>query len=207
MLHLPFSEGVGTSVKDTSQFANNGIINSATWIEGRKGLWALDFDGNDDFVSILDSPSMRYADGSFSVVYWMWANAVQNTHCDTLGTESSIASQKGWTVRNLNYFYVNDGLGIKGRPNFRVKTETWQHIALVCDRDLDTLEMYVESMPTGSPTDISMCGGFEKNVGLQIGWTDSAARRYTGILVDVRVYKRVLDPIEIRNLNNLRQII
>ena len=46
-----FDEGTGNIVKDSSGNGNDGIIYSATWVDGKFGK-ALSFDGVDDYVDV-----------------------------------------------------------------------------------------------------------------------------------------------------------
>ncbi|MDI9576995.1 MAG: LamG domain-containing protein [Thermoproteota archaeon] len=63
-----FDENQGANAFDSSSYANNGAILGATWTQGKYSA-ALNFDGNNDYVSIPDSNSLRVQ--SFSLVSWV----------------------------------------------------------------------------------------------------------------------------------------
>ena len=56
-------------MKDNTGNGNDGIIHGATWINGIKGK-ALEFNGNDDYVEVQDSNSLRIR-GNIKVEAWV----------------------------------------------------------------------------------------------------------------------------------------
>jgi hypothetical protein len=53
-----FDEGAGTTTADASGNGNDGTINGATWTNDGKFGSALQFDGDNDFVRVLDNASL-----------------------------------------------------------------------------------------------------------------------------------------------------
>ncbi len=51
VLYLAGLPGGGSSIHDRSPHGNHGTITGATWKRTAGGLWHLDFDGSDDYVS------------------------------------------------------------------------------------------------------------------------------------------------------------
>jgi hypothetical protein len=70
----PFDEGAGTTAGDLSGNANNGTLkNGVTWVtEGKFGS-ALSFDGLDDYIEVMDDPSI---DLNSEVTVEAWVNGI-----------------------------------------------------------------------------------------------------------------------------------
>jgi len=67
-----FEEGVGTTVKDSSGYGNNGILENSDgdeWVEGRFGQ-ALEFDGSDDYVDCGNDSSLNTPD-AITIEAWI----------------------------------------------------------------------------------------------------------------------------------------
>src|SRR3989344_3118012 len=55
--HWTFDKGSGTIAEDSAG-SNTGILtNGPVWVEGKVGSGALEFDGVDDVIYVVDSPS------------------------------------------------------------------------------------------------------------------------------------------------------
>ena len=61
---LPQSGGV---IRDRSPYGNDGTIMGATWTRLPSGLWVLDFDGTDDWVSVNDVDSLTFLSGAVDI--------------------------------------------------------------------------------------------------------------------------------------------
>ena len=57
VLELTFYEGSGTVAHDSSKYGNHGTIYGAVWTQ-ENGVYALHFDGVDDYVLIPSNPSL-----------------------------------------------------------------------------------------------------------------------------------------------------
>ncbi|MFC1789721.1 LamG domain-containing protein, partial [Patescibacteria group bacterium] len=55
-----FSEGVGTITYDGSDYGNNGTLDGSNWTKGKID-GALQFDGNDDYISVSDNDLWDFA--------------------------------------------------------------------------------------------------------------------------------------------------
>jgi hypothetical protein len=62
--HWKFERGTGFLVADSSQSANHGILNGATWTK-EQGRGALFFDGKDDSAEIRGTPRLDMGVSSF----------------------------------------------------------------------------------------------------------------------------------------------
>jgi len=70
VLWLLFNEGSGDTVKDSSNYKNDGKITGAKWVEGYKGS-ALSFAaGANNFVEIPSSDSLQLSDKGLIIAVW-----------------------------------------------------------------------------------------------------------------------------------------
>ena len=65
-----FDEGAGTTAFDASGNGNDGTINNATWTADGKFGSALEFDGDNDYVRVLDDPTLDLTD-EVTVIAWV----------------------------------------------------------------------------------------------------------------------------------------
>lgn len=73
VLWLPLNDGSGNA-SDYSGFMNHGLINGASWVDGKYGK-ALSFDGSSDYVSIPYNASLHPA----SITLCAWVKLEQHT--------------------------------------------------------------------------------------------------------------------------------
>ena len=79
-----FDEGTGTLAHDRSGNGNNGTLTSMSspatatsgWSQSGKFGRALNFDGSDDYVSVVDSSSTNIGTGSFTINMFIKSNAI-----------------------------------------------------------------------------------------------------------------------------------
>jgi len=67
---LHFNENTGSSAFDDSGNGNTGTITGAAWTSIGMFGSALDFDGDNDYVSIADAPSLRIT-GDITLAVWI----------------------------------------------------------------------------------------------------------------------------------------
>ncbi len=81
----------------------------------------------------------------------------------------------------------------------------WTHIAITFDRVKNRAITYVNGVPDGLPTDISIVGDGVLNwnyasIGRMVGNRGTDARHFGGLIDDARIYNRPLSPKEIADL-------
>jgi hypothetical protein len=74
ILCLPFVENGGTSVYDFSGYGNHGSFNGgSSWVGGYNGS-CVKLNGSTGFISVPDSPSLRFALGKNPITIATWVN-------------------------------------------------------------------------------------------------------------------------------------
>lgn len=65
-----FDEGIGNVANDSTGNGNNGTIQGATWVTGKAGPWALDFNGTSNSVALNTTPALGDLVNNFTLSFW-----------------------------------------------------------------------------------------------------------------------------------------
>lgn len=96
VLYLPGLPGVGDIIYDRSPYSCHGTIIGATWKRLPSGLWYLDFDGTDDYVSL----AKNCPTGHFTILFWANHNPTATSGWATIyeaGLECSLFCSRAIT--------------------------------------------------------------------------------------------------------------
>jgi len=196
----------GSTAVDSSASGNDGTVSGALWVTGKIN-GALDFDGQDDYVSIPNESDFDITT-NITVAVWVKLNSQSTDNFMsfiTKGHESAWALQRAARTGGVS-FYLN-GLtnwdGLRGTAN--VFDDQWHHIAGVYDGS--RISVYVDGK---EDTFLETTGSIGTNDwDVYIGANDedvsgSTGYRYCdGLLDDARVYDRALSDEEIKELAGL----
>jgi hypothetical protein len=203
--------GINT-LYDVSGYGNNGTMNGSMtiddWVIGRNG-YALDFDGLDDYIIILDNDALDFGTGDFTVSVW-----AKNTG-STGGNQSMVAK---------NYYDGEDPAG-ENRWLFYIKTTAGGMLTFARDNDYTTLVydgdyigdniwhhfvatrvggdgyLYVDGVErafaSGFFIGYSFSNTYDLNIGSRLNGSENL---FKGNIDEVRIYNRALTPNEIMQL-------
>ena len=215
VLHWPFEEGSGTSTADLSGSNHEGTLTNmdpaSDWISS--GLadipggtsYALDFDGNNDFVNAATT-SYKGITGRLARTVSAWIK--------TTADNPPIISWGNDVVSKKFVFRVQDSNGTNGAIRIEaaggyivgakpVDDGTWHHVAAVCpaDTSLKTsdVRLYVDGEIQGisAHQEVDINTDYGENVRVGTRW---ALPRYQGQIDEVRVYDHALTPAELNAL-------
>src|SRR3989344_1315771 len=215
-----FEEGTGNSrTFDRSGNGNTGALNImdplTDWVNGATSTGqALDFDGNNDYVSVGDSVNLDIV-GSITVATWVRANSFgvcgdeerlvfkgtgpSNGNIYTLG----IGDSKAMFSLHLAIFSGSNCQGsspcIAG--NTTLATNRWYY--LVGTYDGTVIRIYVDGRLDGSQNAVST-GTADANAVL-FGARSDGQDTLTGSLDEVRIYNRALTSSEVERLYKLQK--
>jgi len=189
-------EGAGTIALDWSGHNNHGrLFGDPQWVEGYDG-GALEFDGVDDYVDCGNAADLQIRD-AISIMCWIRVNPWTKTW-ETIfakGDDSYRLSRSG----SGNAIHFGCG-GVTGSPDpyfdgTRTVTDyQWRHICGVYNGS--SMIIYIDGVE-----DSRMAATGQINAGayaLYIGENSQARGRYiTGLIDDVRVYKKAMTGAEI----------
>jgi outer membrane protein assembly factor BamB len=199
-------EGLGTVAHDGSGCGNNGTLyNGTAWADGKCGK-ALSFDGIDDCVNVLDSPCLDITK-NITVEAWICPKSYGKIPDEFGQYHAGIVSKAG--AYSLIFLYSNEththvqfminSTGIRAVKTKAISPalDQWHHIAGVYDSNY--LRVYLDgteiaNVPAENYTLVT------NNQSLRIGWDNylgTNARRFDGLIDEIRVYDRALERSEI----------
>ncbi|MBP9728012.1 MAG: LamG domain-containing protein [Candidatus Moranbacteria bacterium] len=198
----------GTTAYDRSGAGNSGTLTSgpvvATGILGQ----AVDFDGTDDYVTVVDNTTLDVGDtADMSISGWFYR--------DTFTTDNTIiAKRNGITSGDTGYliyiddatdqliFEVSDGTDEYSLTSASTFTATgWNHYAVVWDQDsAANSEIYINGSANGATDSgtIGNIGDLSNALTFRLGAEGDSGNPFDGKLDESRFYSRALSAAEIR---------
>ncbi len=199
-----FNENTGTTLADNSGNNNNGTLSgSPTWSASGKYGTAIQFDGIDDLININDANTLDLTNG---MTMEAWINPGNLT-----GYKTIICKDDG--TNNLAYAISgndNNSVTANQRPNSRIvigsatrtvtgtsklSLNTWTHIASTYDGT--TLRLFVNGVQVSA---LATTGNIKTTTNmLRIGGSPNLGTQYfSGLIDEVRIYRRALSQAEIQ---------
>jgi hypothetical protein len=183
--------------------SNHGTaFGGPTFVSGKKGNWALHFDGIDDYVQIP-----RSIQDSFSIAFWVKTTQVGGTlqgqgwlygkglvDGDVLGTVNDF----GTSLVGYNFSF---GVGNPNTTAFSttsISDDNWQHVVATRDASNGTICVYVNGLL--EDTKVGPTASRTAPPNLCIGKIRTLAYYFRGDIDDVRLYDYVLSLSEIQTL-------
>lgn len=179
-----FDENTGTKAQDSSGYGNIGTINGATWTQGKIGS-ALQFDGVNDYVEGLDSPSLDMTD-KITLIAWIKINTIDANPHSIAGKVSGY----DFAVRgsNLRFEIIPTDIDSTG---INLAANTWYHVAVTYDRsNVIFYKNGVELFRTAKS--ILLPNGNVFRIGRN-QWNEY----FNGIIDEVKIYNTTLSASEI----------
>ncbi len=213
VLYLPFDESSGNVAKDLSGNGNDGTLYVGAgdnpdnkWIDGMFGK-ALQFDGVDDYVDIIDTSSKIGINNELTVVIWV------KPEDQPLGSytyhNDIIASQCGggnglWRISTHTQFNTNELLRFQvgwipgidtwwGPPDAKAYKNQWNFLVLILNRNNGNAKFYQNGNFISSST--FSIGAKPLTNEVHIAW--DCAGYFKGTIDEVRIYNRALSEEEI----------
>jgi uncharacterized repeat protein (TIGR03806 family) len=188
---------------DTSGSGNNGAATAVSYVAGKEGAQAAQFNGTSSYVLIP-----RSVQDDFTVAMWVKTTNTAGTAgaqwWSGKGLVDGEVSGAGadWGTAIVNGKFV---LGVGGVPDdttiassVNVNDGLWHHVAATRYNNSGAMAVYVDGMLRGSGTGPTGSRTFPPN--LRIGSLQTANNFLNGTLDDVRLYDRILTAGEIAAL-------
>jgi len=202
-----FDTGSGSIANDESVNNNDGVINGATWVNGKRD-YALDFDGTDDYVLVSDSDFLDLT-GDFTIEMWIYPHDVGRGEADVWEYNQQ------WLLCKHKAFTNGDGswgiFNALERDDFHwdyqgedatdgvtdIQNNEWTHLAYTYDDTQNIFTIYVNGdIDTQATKDY---GIQNTNHDLFFGCESKGStiwHTYDGYLDEIVIYDRILEPSE-----------
>jgi len=198
VLYMPGLPGGGAAIQDRSSWGNHGSITGASWKKLPGGLWCLDFDGVDDYVSIADGDSLDFGYDSFSIRLWLY---LLDTNGDLIGKyyggqpgRWGLSIKDTYTIR----FYGAAGIAEVITDNL---VDKWQSLVFVIDMKDNEIHIYQQGKLRNSIGFIPQT--FNNDIDLTIGKFSSEQWGFLRSRIALcSIHKRALSALEIQNTFN-----
>lgn len=192
----------GTTAYDRSGNGNDGTLtNDPKAAIGKVGQ-ALQFDGVDDYVTVVDDSTLDFDTGDFSISLWVkpatYAEGAGFIHKNEGGGQSQYWLRDESTNGSLRFMTEDPsgGTAVETSDEYLTLNE-WQHI--VATRNGSTVCIYKNG--ANSVCNSGTVRNVTNNAALRIG-VGPGDTYLNGTLDEVRIYNRVLSASEILQLYN-----
>ncbi len=192
---------------------NNGGAVAATGMFGG----AVDLDGTNDFLSAVDSATLDFGTGSFTVA--LWVRPANTTSQYRVINKWDTANQQGWLM-DINT--TTGGGAAGGALRFRVDSDGaanaqsvevaaagalgagtgWRHIAAVVDTAGDRVTLYVNGNQVATTqTGMTTLADISNAAPLHVGPLPTQTERaFNGDVDEIRLYTSALTETQVRTL-------
>jgi len=184
--------------RDSSVNGNTGTLYGPSRIVDG-GHTALKFDGDNDYVQTPDSSTLQI-ENDYTISVWIKPNAIQNIWAGIVSKTDPSGLINHWTLqfdtsaqKKVIIYHPT------GSWDTKIKlsdvADAWHHIGVV--RKVDTMSSYLDGNPIHSNTWNIGPGSGDGHLNIGADRMTSSNYVYKGLVDDVRVYNRALDPNEI----------
>ena len=205
VLWLRFNEGAGTTAYDSSRQFNHGTIDGATFVDGKVGEFALDFDGNDN-VSISEVFT-DFSSTSYTIAVWIKHDSIITTNVFSnqqpvfSGREFSGNPYLYLTLRNSEYqLRYEDDNDLQTAKQSQT-AGSWVHLICVFDNTNKKVILYKNG---ANPVSETLVNEFEDLANEKMLISKAGGlTNFTGQIDDIRIYNRALSAPEVEHLYTL----
>lgn len=178
------------SMSNNLETVGNAQIDTTT---KKYGTGSMEFDGNGDYL-LFNPPETnlyQFGTGNMTIEFWFNVSAVPSNAAILSNRSSSDANALIIGLAGAGVYSTNGGIYIHSdtaqhiNMNATVTTNTWHHVALVCNSS--TLTLYYDGSSVGTASAYSINSTSKFRIGTD--GTRGAASNYTGFIDDLRITK------------------
>lgn len=218
-----FDECQGDIAYDSSGNGNNGSINigasstqtttgtctdgssASAWYNGASGKWnsSLSFDGEDDYVKIVDNEDVDITD-SISTSSWVKFSTLGNSYilAKRDNTEQQYAVYYQNSTNLLAFYTWGANSAVSG--SFSPQTDRWYHIVSTYNSSTGTGDIYVDgkAITTDNTADPITAANSDLFIAGRGDGSGGITYELNGQVDDVRIYNYVLTDKQVKTLYN-----
>jgi hypothetical protein len=199
LLWYPFNHGA----YDASGNGFHGTVNNAKLVDDphTPGNKAYYFDGDLDFINAGDSSELELVD-SFTLQAWVNPNGYTNDDKGVIMSKEGEYDIRVSSTGELNYvLYTSSGDWVNTSTGVQLDNHQWSFITLTFANKM--LKAYKNDQLLYSSQRSNLISGdkFPQENNLYVGSRqhDNELFNFKGMIDEVKIYKRVLDSVEIAN--------
>jgi hypothetical protein len=197
-----FNEASGNIVYDTSENANNGIINGANRVNGISGS-GLYFDGISNYVNITNSPGLNPAN-EITLEAWIKPNNVLSQGWNKIIAKPFTSPAYPWqqyalTLYNGRFFFELNTNGSKSEVSnsIALENDTWYYV--VGTYDGSEMKIYVNGELNGTLPKSGIIPSYPTNLHIGAGIYSGLNTEFiNGTIDEVRILDRDLSAQEVK---------
>jgi len=200
LLHM--DEGAGSTVVDASGKNNNLTLNNCSWsitdLTGFSAGKSVSFNGATSYGTAADSASLDIT-GQISIEAWIRPNVSTGTRLILVkGLNSSLR----WNYKlmqsfdNVAFSCYNGSEKLHMPASGFIAAGNTYHIVATFDESTDTVKIYGNGVEKYSGTETSAM--LTNDDALRVGLEDSSEYPFSGLIDEVRIYNRILTPVEVK---------
>jgi hypothetical protein len=184
-----FGAGAGSKVWDQIG-TSHGDITGATWTQKSNGIYTLDFDGNNDDVTISQSTDWYNQDWTLSLWFKLDALPVGAVHDTIFAQQDGGGTGRSWLLINGNTNALASLVSGTILNSIVIGTATWYHAVATFDESEDDLTIFVNGNQEANATRNmeSAAGDFI------IGASKALLNGLNGLVNEVAIYNTILSP-------------
>ena len=195
-----FDDNGGTVVSDKSVYGNDGNLNNGpAWVSNGAFGYALDFDGDNDYMSVPDNTSLDIsASGAITMEAWVYPHTINSIYNTIIAKRAIKGSATNYqmsldsTTGTLMYYATGAGVNTS---TVTVPTNEWSYVAVTLDMVDGNIIFYCNGV--AGDTIINGVIGGPNDDSLFVGLGYDTLYSFDGLIDEVRLTKRALTAKEI----------
>jgi hypothetical protein len=200
-----FDEGSGTTAADSTGGGSTGTVTSgATWVAGKVGSGALQFDGVNSKVNIPATAPLNLT-SALTISAWIYPTGWGSNNSGQGRIFQKRSQNAGYffnlystsTVSNGLRFSPNNGNGSITSNSNAVTLNQWQHVVVTYAGTSGTIYVNGVAVGSGSATAINDNAAISAAIGANVS---DSLQKFQGSIDDVRVYNRALSANDVQTL-------
>ncbi|MBW8833387.1 MAG: hypothetical protein JF606_29240, partial [Burkholderiales bacterium] len=197
-----FNEGTGITSADVSGNGHTAtLVNGPTWGTGKFGN-AINFDGNDDLVTLANASTLDFGSSDFTLMMWVKRNALGGGQRHLFS--KCIATATSWESGCKEFYFSGNvlrfGSYATGDTNsVTISDRNWHNIALVFIRASNAVQIYVDgTLRTSATKNLEA----DNAAHIVVIGNHLNANPFSGLVDEVRIYNQALTAAQVSSSMN-----